>query len=130
MLEEKLIVIDDSVSKKDSGKKFKIYQLSALKIKKLGFAYQDVFNLGDLSKGDINIDKDKMENLYFSVLSNVHHIAKDSGTEIKLTEAMIEGIIEDIDTMDYLVNEFWKFNLGEDMSPTQKFLTSLTKMLD
>lgn len=130
MLEEKLIVIDDSISKKDSGKKFKIYQLSALKIKKLGFAYQDVFNLGDLNKGDINIDKDKMENLYFSVLSNVCYIAKDSGTEVRLTEAMIEGIIEDIDTMDYLVNEFWKFNLGEDTSPTQKFLTSLTRMLD
>lgn len=134
MLEEKEIIIDDSISKKDSGKVFIIHQIPATKLKKLLFEYQSVYsckNVAEYNSGmNITVNSEKKEHLYFLMLEEIecktnidNHVTLN-----KLKRNVIDAFIEDVNTLDYLVNEFWVFNLGEDTNLIQKSLNNLVSI--
>lgn len=129
MLEDKEITIKKDISLKDEGKNFVIHQISATKLRKLLFKYQDVYKCSTLPDGGMNIqvDSKKKEELYFLMLENIDCKTKADGKPVinKLTENTVDAYIEDVKTMDYLINEFWKLNVGEDMNLIQKSIDNL-----
>ena len=131
MLEEKEITIDESISKKDSGKVFVVRQIPATKLKKLLFEYQNVFSYQNANQNgtgmNITINAEKKESLYFTMLEEIYcKTIMDGHTVLnKLKKNTIDAFVEDIKTLDYLVNEFWVYNLGEDTNLIQKRLDNL-----
>lgn len=132
MLEEKDLVIKEEVSKRDKNKVFTIRQIPATKLRKLLFEYQEVFNCSTADNYmNISVNPDKKEELYFKMFSYIDCKTKVDGKTVinKLDENNIDAFIEDIATMDFLIKEFWRLNMGEDMSPIQRSLDNLTNIL-
>lgn len=132
MLEEKDLVIKEEVSKRDKNKVFTIRQIPATKLRKLLFEYQEVFNCSTADNCmNITVNPDKKEELYFKMFNYIDCKTKVDGKTVinKLDENNIDAFIEDIDTMDFLIKEFWRLNMGEDMSPIQRSLDNLTNIL-
>lgn len=127
MLEEKEIIIDEAISKKDKDRVFIVHQIPVTRMKKLEFIAQNIIKLKNET---VTIDADKKEELYFAVLDEIECKTKvDNKTVItKLKRNVIDGFIEDVNTMDYLVSEFWRFNLGEGMNPIQKSMNNLVEV--
>lgn len=125
MLEEKTIIINEDISKKDKNKVFVIRQIPATRLKKLLFSYQSIFNI---LNGNITIDSSKKEELYFDIIEEIECKTKVEGKTVinKLTKNTVDAFIEDIKTMDYLVKEFWNLNVGESTNLIQESLENLT----
>lgn len=125
MLEEKEIEITKSISKKDAGKKFLLKQLPATKMKQLMLAQQKMFGLGQ--NGQIEINVDKKEEVFFSILENIDcKVVKDGVTTLNhLKKTEIDAFVEDFNTLDFLVDKFLEFNLGENTNLVQKSLDNL-----
>lgn len=125
MLEEKEIEITKSISKKDAGKKFLLKQLPATKMKQLLLSQQKIFGLGQ--NGQIEINVDKKEEVFFSILENIDcKVVKDGVTTLnRLKKTEIDAFVEDFNTLDFLVDKFLEFNLGECTNLVQKSLDNL-----
>lgn len=128
MLEEKEIEISSKISKKDAGKKFLLKQVPATRMKKLLFECQDIYRYdGD---GNVSVNTDKKEQMYFNILAEISYkFTKDGNNSLyPLKKNEIDAFIEDVNTLDYLVNEFVKLNLGEEKSLVTKSLANLAEL--
>lgn len=129
MLKETRVTIDRNISQEDCNKVFVIKQLPATKMRNMMFAYQDIFKISNGEGGtNIAIDVEKKQNLYFDVLENIDFENEVNGkkTIIRLNRSNIDGYVSDMATLDYLVKEFWSFNVGDTSNLMEKSLNALT----